>query len=304
MKIGIAAKLSKIEWDMYRLGISKDAVLKRYEKEGKNVDKIVKSHERQRKCIEEIISATDNAEIIDINDLQKGKSKKKEVDILIAIGGDNFFQICAHYYDKAYLIGVNSDPLTSKGQLLNFTYASLKKCLTHIIKGDFQIETWTKIAVTLNGKRVKDAVCIASLPVIDDDIMKRYLLKFKGREEEQKATGILIVTGAGSGDGAWYRSAGLYLPLIKLGIYPEPTTEFPKTARQIKTITREPFNHEKCKYKWLNLTLSESEELSLVYWSGQTTKLSIDSVKRYKVNEGDVLTFRVSENILKVVKKT
>ncbi len=40
MKIGIAQKLTKIEWDMHRLGISRDKVIETYKKQEKDVNKI------------------------------------------------------------------------------------------------------------------------------------------------------------------------------------------------------------------------------------------------------------------------
>ena len=66
MKIGIAAKLSKLEWDMHRLGLSREDVIESYKKQKKDVKKILDSHERQKRCIDSITAKTSNAEVVDM----------------------------------------------------------------------------------------------------------------------------------------------------------------------------------------------------------------------------------------------
>ena len=301
MKIGIAAKLSKIEWDMHRLVITREEALESYRKQEKDVGKILKSHERQRNCIESIIAENPDAETIDMIALEKGEAAKPDVDLLIVIGGDNFFQICTHYFSDAYLVGVNSDPETSHGALLNFDYESLERNLGNIVNGNFKAEEWTRVATTLNGKRLEDGSCTVSLTT--GDMMCRYLLKLNNDSEEQKSSGILVVSGAGSGKRAWYRNAGIYLPQIKSGLYPETTKEFPKTSPELKTLTIIPFGGEDCTYKGLNADIYRGKELKLIYWTSSPALLSIDSMHRYDVKEGDVLTFKVSDKKLKVVRR-
>jgi NAD kinase len=301
MKLGIAAKYSKLEWDMYRLGISREEAIEIYKSENMNVERILDSDIRQRNSIDAITRKVSNSEIVDIISITEGQIKKPNPDMLISIGGDNFFQLCSHHFPDAYLIGVNSDPQTSHGALLNFTHESLELNIDKILNNDFRTEYWTRIAATLNGTKIEDTTCTFSLSIKATDMVTRYLLQHKGEQEEQKATGILLVTGAGSGDRAWYRNAGLYLPMIKSGLYPEVTQEFSKTARMLKTLTREPMGGADCQYLWLNKTIREDEELKLIYWANDVSELSIDSIKRYDVKQGDVLTFKVSNKPLKIV---
>jgi NAD kinase len=309
LKIGIAAKESKIQWDMHRLVLSWDEVVKLYEKQRKDIDKIISSHERQKRSIESIISRCPSAQMIDMRLISFGEKIKPELDMLIAIGGDNFFQLCTHHFQDAYLVGVNSDSETSHGALLNYSYDTLLPKLDNILKGNFRTENWTRVATELNGKRVEDATCTVSLSIKATDMISRYLLTLWSNSvegggaisEEQKATGLLVVTGAGSGDGAWYRSAGLYLPLVKSGVYKISTKEFPKDSGRIMTLTREPFNAEYCQYRLLNRTIWPDGGASLIYWANDPSELSVDSINRYKVKDGDRLTFRVSEKTIKVV---
>ncbi|MEK6969329.1 MAG: hypothetical protein AABW48_02785 [Nanoarchaeota archaeon] len=301
MKLGIAAKLSKIEWDMHRLKLSYDEVLGSYKQQGKNVDRIVTSHFHQKQNIEHILTRVPDAEVIDIIALQEARIPKPEVEMLAVIGGDNFFQICSHLFPDAYIIGINSDPQTSYGKLLHFTPESFEQCLERMVAGEFNTEAWTKIATKVNGVRMEDSICTVSLSIKATDMISRYQLKLNGESEEQKCTGFVVVAGAGSGTGAWYRNAGLYLPLIKSGAYPLVTQEFPRTSAELRTLTREAFMGEDCKYRGLNLQIKDGEELTLRYWANDPSELSLDSVTRHDVNEGDMLTFKVSENKLKVV---
>jgi len=302
MKVGIAAKLSKLEWDMYRLGLSREEIIESYKRQKKDVQRILDSHKRQKRCIDNIVAVSSDAEVIDMTKLQETNTPAPEVDLLISIGGDNFFQRCAYYFEHSYLVGVNSDPETSHGALLNFNYYTFRANLDRIVKGDFEIEEWTRVAAALNGKRVKDANCTVALSIKATDMISRFLLELNGDSEEQKATGILVVGGAGSGKGAWYRNAGVYLPMLKSALYPEITQEFSKTSGELRTLTREPFGDVDCLYRWLNLTIPPGDQLRLRYWASDPSELSIDSIKRYHVKEGDVLTFQASERKLKVVK--
>ena len=302
MKIGIAAKLSKLGWDMHRLAISREEAIGRYTAESMDVARILQSDERQNQNIEKIVNKVPDAEIVDIILIKEGKKRTPDLDMVLVMGGDNFFQLCSHYFPDAYLVGVNSDPLTSHGALLNFTSESLESNIDRLLHNDFKVEYWTRIATTLNGAQVEDTTCTLSLSIKATDMVSRYLLQYRDKQEEQKATGILLVTGAGSGDRAWYRNAGLYLPMIKSGLYPEITTEFPKTERIIKTLTREPMDGTHCQYKWLNKTIKPNEKLRLIYWANDVSELSIDSIKRYDIKQGDVLSFKVSEKPLKVIR--
>jgi NAD kinase len=302
MKIGIAAKLSKIEWDMHRLNLGWDEVISLYNSQEKDADKILASHYRQKRSIDELLSRCPGAEVIDLS-AASSEAAKPGIDLLIAIGGDNFFQLCSHRFPDAYLVGVNADPETSHGAILNYTHDTLLPVLDNILAGKFRTESWTRIATELNGRRVEDATCTISLSIKATDMISRYLLKTADTEEEQKSTGLLVVTGAGSGTGAWYRNAGLYLSMLNSGRNLSKTEEFGKDSGLIKTLTREPFLGEDCPYQLLNHTINLGESISLIYWANDPSELSIDSIRRYEVKDGDTLKFYASEKPLKVVGK-
>jgi NAD kinase len=314
MKIGLTAKLSKIEWDMYRLGLTYNEVLKKFDKQSMDVDKIIKSHVRQNKCIDEIVKAIPEA--ININLLSKDELAYDDFDVMIVIGGDNFFQMASHHFQNSIIVGVNSDTVTSYGGLLNFDYNSLLSNIDSIKSGNLNVDDWTRVSVMLNNNRVEDAICTASLSIKATDMISRYMLSYSmigdtekaqhynksSRKEEQKCTGLLVVSGAGSGQNAWYRNEGLYLPMIKSMNFKVPTREFSKTAREIRTLTRGALGGEDCNYKYLNMRIPEGKQLDLIYWSNNPSELSIDSIFRYEVHEGDRLRFSLSDTTLKVAR--
>lgn len=315
--VGISWKRSKLEWDMLEKGLSQAEMLEHYRKEDLDVERILASHERQRRNIERLMSDIPEAEMIDLLEVERGNINPK-VDLLFAIGGDNFFQRCTHKFSDSYLVGVNSDIQTSFGAILNFDYNSVYANIDRILQGDFNAESWCRISTSFNGHQIEDATCAVALSIKATDMISRYLLKKGSESEEQKSTGLLLATGAGSGLGAWYRNAGLYLPMVGATIISnsennvvtsiipgsyQPLTSFPHTAPEFRTVTREPFKADVSHYRWLNLSVSAGEELSLRYWSVHPSELSIDSINRYEVKEGDLLKFRFSEKPLKIVGK-
>ncbi|MFA6460835.1 MAG: hypothetical protein WCV90_01095 [Candidatus Woesearchaeota archaeon] len=316
-RIGVTWKRSKLEWDMFEKGLSQAEMLEHYREEDLDVDRIIASHDRQRRNIELLMGDISEAEIIDLLDVERGRINPN-VDLLFAIGGDNFFQRCTHQFADSYLVGVNSDVRTSFGAILNFDYDSVHANLDRILKGDFNAEYWSRISTSFNGHKIEDTTCTLSLSIKATDMISRYQLRKGDESEEQKSTGLLLATGAGSGLGAWYRNAGLYLPMVGATILRDPETKvatsiipgpyqpltsFSHIAPEFRTVTREPFKADLSHYRWLNLKVSEGEELSLRYWSVHPSELSIDSINRYEVKEGDMLKFRVSEKPLKIVGK-
>lgn len=301
MRIGIAAKLSKIEWDMHRLDKTWDEVIRLYRFQKEDVDKILNSHHRQKENIEHIQECFPDAKLVNVIGIENGIEEKSSLDVLISVGGDNFFQICTHLFKDCYFVSVNSDSLRSHGALLNFDSKSLESYASKIIDGSFNYKCWTRVSTFLNDKYLGDSSCTVSLSIKATDMISRYLLNYKDFSEEQKSSGLLVVSGAASSTGSWYRNAGLYLPQLKSGFYQSPTRNFSKSAQEIRTLTREPFKGADCNYKLLNLSVKKGEELSLIYWANNPSELSFDSVKRFEVNEGDRLSFRVSEKPLKVI---
>jgi len=297
MRIAIIPKQSAIEWDMNRLFLDRDDLLQRYAEQERNVQRMVSSEERQHQSIDDIMILFPGADVLALE--QFNKEKAKQYDLVVAVGGDNHFLRVAHYLEETPIIGINSDVITSVGALLRFDPKNIPGHIKKILEGRFSYEEWTRAEAKINGKLVEDARGMFSLSNIEDDMMTRYLLKFKDGREQQKSSGMIVTTGAGST--GWYTDAGIYLPTISSGSYPEPASSFPPDRRMLKTLTREPFGGKDCSYEMLNLGIRAGEELEIVYWANDNAKLSSDSVIKYVISEGDRIKFRVSPRTFRVV---
>lgn len=124
------------------------------------------------------------------------------VDLVVSHGGDNHFTYVAHQVGGCHLIGCNSDPETSVGALLGFTAEELEE----VVKNNYEtvrIEEWSLLQTEIhypNGKKIQTvpAVCELSIRNNSPDLTSRYWIKYQNHKEEQKCSGLLVYTGAGS----------------------------------------------------------------------------------------------------------
>lgn len=124
------------------------------------------------------------------------------IDLVVSHGGDNHFTYVAHQVGNRPLIGCNSDPETSVGALLSFTAEDLERVVQNNYK-DVEIEEWSLLETEIqypNGKKVQTvpAVCELSIRNNSPDLTSRYWISYQNQKEEQKCSGLLIYTGAGS----------------------------------------------------------------------------------------------------------
>jgi NAD kinase len=129
-------------------------------------------------------------------------SHLNEYDLVVSHGGDNHFTYVAHQIGQIHLIGCNSDPLSSVGALLGFSAEELEEA----VQSDFEtteLEQWSLLSTTIqypDGHTVETvpAICEVSLRNNSPDLTSRYWISYQGRKEEQKCSGLLAYTGAGS----------------------------------------------------------------------------------------------------------
>ncbi|TGK82809.1 STAS domain-containing protein [Leptospira bourretii] len=123
-------------------------------------------------------------------------------DLIVAHGGDNHFTYVAHLAGNTHLIGCNSDPQSSVGALLGFTAEELMTA----VKNNFhhtQVESWSLLDTEIlypNGTKLKTvpAICELSIRNNSPDLTSRFWISYQGQKEEQKCSGLLVYTGAGS----------------------------------------------------------------------------------------------------------
>ncbi len=265
--------------------------------------KIYSSHVRQKKAFEKIYKHLQNyADFIYREDLHIPLVEK--YPFFIIFGGDNHFIYNSRFANNQPIIGINSDPQTSTGALLYFiTDSFINAFYKHYFeKKNYKIEEWSLIEGTIyypDGSMIQTGPCISEAIVRNEfpDAMSRYLIRINNEKwEEQKSSGLLIATGAGSS--GWFYNA---LP-HSLQIFENPV--FPKNANYFKSIAREPGFNRIPTFRYLYNTIYEKETLEVI--SEMDGVLVIDSHKEcvFPFPQAAKVIFRLSSKRLKVVQNT
>ena len=218
MRILIVAKQSKYEFEQQKFGLSHDELVKKYSKERANLNAILSSHEKQlqvRECLTRIVP---NSSICLMdkapNFLDDADAPAKDYyDLIIVLGGDNSFTYVSNYISNYWLnnipiLGVNSDPERSVGCLTRWAINNDQDVFDMVEMldfGEFDIKSWTRLGATIDGRLITPATSEYFFGERMRKNMSRHILVYKGVEHEQKCSGIIFATGAGST--GWYRSA-------------------------------------------------------------------------------------------------
>jgi hypothetical protein len=242
-QILVIAKMSKLEWDMKQTGLSEAELVARYNTQGTGSEKIFSSYLRQKQVVDDLKNEFTAEQIISVEEYQSEKFANYK--LIVALGGDDHFKKITHLIDDDRpILGVNSDPSTSTGALLSTNAAELPAVISALERGDYRLEPWSRIRISVDGKDYGPAVNEIVLGKVDFRLTSRHILELDGEKVTHKSSGILISTGAGST--GWFSSAGLYLstePRIfeKSADYArfelrEPTVTFEETALGRKVI--------------------------------------------------------------------
>lgn len=253
-------KRTKWERDLQKYGSVKE-LKKIYRLQNYIFQRVYSSHVRQRKALETLQN-----KIHSISDFiyreELSIPKVKEYPFLISFGGDNHFIYTARFAQQS-IIGINSDPLTSKGSLLYFDINSfLEFYEKDYEKKNYTIEKWSMIEGIIeypDNSTISTGKCISEVTIRNEfpDSMSRYLIRIQQEEwEEQKSSGLLLSTGVGS-TGWFYNS----LP-HSIQIFDDPV--FPKDASFFKSIAREPGLNRVQKYKFLYCTIYKTQMLEII----------------------------------------
>jgi NAD kinase len=254
VKILIAIKRSKWERDLIHYG-SEEAVKRLYSLQNDNYERVYSSHLRQLKAREKIATALPDARYAYREELDG--IDYSGYDLVASLGGDNHFVYVGHFVLAKPIAGINSDPETSHGILLNFDPDSF---ISGIEKNGIMyptIEEWTCIEGELiypNGDRIHTGAAVSEISVHNGfaDNMSRYLIRRDEESfEEQKSSGILLSTGVGST--GWFQNC------VPEGIRRGCT--FEKGANFFRFIAREVGFEKKFRYRYGTIVAKERLEL-------------------------------------------
>ncbi len=291
MRILVATKRSKWERDLLRFG-SAERVRELYRIQNDAYEKIHTSHERQMAALARLRSALPEASFVNregLPDVSFG-----DFDCVVSLGGDNHFVYVSGFLPAGLPIaGVNSDPTTSHGSLLHFTAEALAVGLSAGLR--LSTELWNRIACELipwEGQAIRTPVCTSEISVRNafPDLISRYLLRLgEGSWEEQKSSGLILATGAGST--GWYRNCH--------SMAEQDSVVFPKDSPFFRTIARElGATHS---YRLRKVEVRREEELEVV--SEMDGLISIDTHPEFTFPfpPGARARFRLAEQPLCVV---
>lgn len=120
-----------------------------------------------------------------------------ERDLIVVIGQDGLVANTAKYVNNQPIVAVNPNPASYSGVLLPYSPASFKNAINSVVAGTYRTMSVTMAeAVMSDGQRLlafNDFYIGAS-----SHVSARYKLSFKGTEEVQSSSGIIVATGAGS----------------------------------------------------------------------------------------------------------
>ena len=329
--IVLARKLSVLEFDAARDKISIEEATLRTSQMGADGDKILQSHLRQmeseKKVLHALASQGDALQgYEDLLSIIRGDAIPKTLimpnTLVIALGGDNYFQYVSHFLENQPLVGINSDPENSDGALTYFTAESFVDFIPKLESGKFNTEEWTRLQASLNDKKIPTlATSEIYIGAYKSTDMSRYILELRkgsrGRvreSEEQKSSGLVVSTKAG--ETGWYDAASRYATNrsmrslessvfytdIMLGrvhnIHPVEDPQF----RSAYFIAREPFvSSPEQRLKNYHGYIREKETIHLTWLAHGKGLVSIDARDEYEITRGDIVEIKISNTPLRVV---
>ena len=144
-------KDSRVEWEQKTKGLSEEQALAALSAMGAGESgQVVVSHNAQkavrRAC--EVVAA--QGTVISFEELSEEKLVGKK--LVIVIGGDDHFKRVSHSIPPGVkIMGLNSDPVRSRGALLSQAAENLEGMVQDLERGCYEVELWSRLAVAVNG---------------------------------------------------------------------------------------------------------------------------------------------------------
>ncbi len=218
--------------------------------------------------------------------IRKGIAK---ADAIIVVGGDGTLLRASHFIEDEPVLHVSSSTDKNEAFFARATGKDADRKIRLLAAGKYKITRLLRLEAVLNGKRLPfKALNEVYAGIREAYHVSRYTLIIGRRREEQKSSGILIATPAGSH--AWVRSAGgVILPL---------------TSKKIEYVVREPYAGRLTKPKMTKGVLGSSQSVTLVsrLWESHEGVVVIDSYrKEFYFKNGDRLVVRAAKQQLNLI---
>ncbi len=299
----VCIKRTKWQRDLERYG-DQDFLKRIYELQNNAFDKVFHSHERQLENLEKLRARLPEADYIFREGLIAFEPKPGQ--ILVSLGGDNHFVYCARFAGNEPILAINSDPATSTGSLLYFDTESFLKKLNREASADCELnpqisrqEAWTMVEAELqypDGRIIRTGPCISEISIRNafPDAMSRYVLSVDGEPpEEQKSSGLLIATGAGST--GWFRNC------LPPSIQRTSHATFGREESLFRIVAREPGYRAGRKYRYRYRSL-ETQQLKVISEMDGEFTVDAHEERRFPFPPATQAIIQISEQRLHVVR--
>ena len=284
-KVLVIYKFSKLRYDKKKYNINLKQLIKKYKKENISYKIILKSHYEQEACIQLLRNLLPQAQFIPTSNLHKEITNNK--DLIISIGGDEHFKYVIHNSQKeSFFLNIRSDNLKSEGSLSTCNRYNLKQMVSQIKNNTYLIEYWTSLNPILNGKTLERSIDTIYVGSKESTRISRYYLIYQGKKEEQKSSGILISTGAGST--GWFLSAG-------------GKNSFSRSQPIAQFLIREIYIGTKTDNSLITGMINHNHSLIIYSLMDNHGLLNIDSIKNYSFTRGDQLAITIFPKSLKIM---
>ncbi len=289
-KIIIVRRWSKLEWELHKKNTTQEKILDHYEKMGLK-DKKWSSHLDQMNSFNKLEAFLNYPKVLEGEPLQK--ADLCGMQLVIILGGDGYFSYVSHYIDDQLVIGVKADPKKSSAVLYELDVDDFINFYPMLLQGNFTIANWTRLRAVINAKPIKELslsdIFVGARLSVD---MSRYVIYYKGVQEEQKTSGILVSTGTGST--GWWKKLNL-TQQRRMGT-------FARTSRTARFVVRDEPSSRLSGYKIVSGKIKPDEVLKIrsLVDDGVVSPDSYSSLM-YPFPAGDTVEISISDNPLRVI---
>ncbi|MEI7718989.1 MAG: NAD(+)/NADH kinase [archaeon] len=210
------------------------------------------------------------------------KNHLKEVDFVIAIGGDGTFLSASHYVENTPILGVNSDVNRSEGALTTIDLSQLNNKIKQIIENKVKIKEYTREKIIIHQKTRKieteDALNETFFGNINPHHTTNYEISYNHKKENQRSSGLVVSTGTGST--AWYHTAGGF--------------PFNREKKQLRFRIRELYKGKLHKPTVRKGKIKQNEKLTIISKMNHAM-IAIDSIRTYAISKHDKIEISIGK---------
>jgi len=206
--------------------------------------------------------------------------------LIVTVGGDGTLLAASHNVFGPPIIGVNSAPKYSVGYFCAASPQNLNSVLRRALELELAFVRLTRMQVEINGRLLSRRVLNEALySHVIPAATSRYILHCGRGQEEQRSSGFWIGPAAGS-TGAQRSAGGRVLPI---------------GSKQLQMVVREPYTPPGKVLKLTRINVRQGESLSVQSKMDDAALFLDGPYKKNEVFLGDVVTFRASDEPLKVL---